>query len=123
MHSGWIDIFREVVVTVACCLRSNSSSALLVEVSQWCALDITHVRDSNNHRIIGIEVFSIELMVEGDNLRLTLIAILLLYFLQLLLHHLFTTLRVIKYFLQLCNEFHEIVILLMQLINTQTSKL
>ena len=62
-------------------------------------------------------------MVEGDDLRTTLVAVFLLHFEQILLHHLLTTLRIVENLLQVGDEFHQIIILLMELIDTQTREL
>ena len=62
-------------------------------------------------------------MVEWYDLRTTLVAILLLHLLQILLHHLLTTLWVVEDLLQLCDELLQVVELLMELIDTQTCQL
>ena len=123
VHCGRIDILCEVVVAMTGCLRTHTATALLMEVAKWCALDVTHVRDGDDNRIIGIEVFGIELVVEWDNLCTTLVAILLLNLEQILLHNLLTTLGVIENLLQLGNELLQVVELLVELINTQTCEL
>ena len=94
-----------------------------MEVVERRALDVTHVGDGDHHGIVGIEVLGIELVVEGNNLRATLVAILLLHLLQLLLHHLLTTLGVVQDFLQVGNQLHQVVVLLVELIDTQTCEL
>ena len=101
----------------------SASPALLVELIEVGTLDVTHVGDSDDHRIIGIEVFSIELVVEGNDLRTTLVTIFLLDFEQILLHHFLTTLRIVENLLQVGDELHQVIVLLMELINTQTSEL
>ena len=123
MHSGWIDILREVVVAGACSLRAYATTCLLTEVSQRSTLDISEVTHGHNDRIVWIEVLSIELMLVWDYLCTTLVAITLLHLLQLLLHHFLATLWVVQDLLQVGNEFHQCVILSMQLIHTQTGEL
>ena len=123
MHRGGIDILGEVVVAMTGGLGTDASPALLVEVVERRALDVTHVGDGDHHGIVGIEVLGIELVVEGNNLRATLVAILLLHLLQLLLHHLLTTLGVVQDFLQVGNQLHQVVVLLVELIDTQTCEL
>ena len=107
----------------AAAFGTQTATTLSMEVAQRRALDITHVANGDHHGIIGIEVLGIELMVEGDNLRLTLVAILLLHLQQVLLHHLLTTLGVVEDFLQVGDELHQVVVLLVQLIDTQASQL
>ena len=62
-------------------------------------------------------------MVEGDNLCAALVAILLLDFQQVVLHDLLATLRVVENLLQVGNQLHQVVILLVQLLDAQTCKL
>ena len=123
MHRGWIDILGKVVVAMTGCLGTNASPALLVELVEVGALDIAHVRNRNDHRIIGIEVLGIELVIEGNDLRATLVAILLLHFEQIVLHHFLATLRIVENLLQVGNELLQIVELLMKLLDTQTCQL
>ena len=94
-----------------------------MEVAQRSTLDVPHVRDGDDNRIIGIEVFCIELVVEWDNLCTTLVAILLLNLKQILLHNLLTTLWVVENLLQLGNKLLQVVEFLMQLVYTQTCEL
>ena len=123
MHCCWIDIFGEVFLTCASTLRTYTTTSLLLKVCKRSALNITKVTNSNNNRVIRIEVLSIKLMLIRDNLCTTVIAILLLNLLQLFLHHFLTTLRVIKNLLQVLDGLHQFLKLLMQLIKTQTCKL
>ena len=123
MHRGRIDILCEVIVAMAGSLRAHTATALLVELIQVGTLDVTHVRNGDNHRIVGIEVLGIELVVEGDNLCTTCVAILLFHLLQLVLHDLLAALGVVQDFLQVGNELHQVVVLLVQLVDTQTCEL
>ena len=104
-------------------LGTDASASLLVELVKLGALDVAHVRNGDDHRIVGIEVLGIELVVEGNNLGAALVAILLLHLLQFLLHDLLATLGVVEDFLQVGNELHQVVVLLMQLVDTQASQL
>ena len=62
-------------------------------------------------------------MVEGDDLRTALVAILLLHLQQILLHDLLAALGVVEDLLQLSNELLQIVELLVELIDTQACQL
>ena len=62
-------------------------------------------------------------MLVRNNLCAACIAILLLHFQELLLHHLLATLGVVEDFLQVVDELHQVVELLVQLVNTQTGEL
>ena len=94
-----------------------------MELVQRRTLDIAHMADGNHHRIIGIEVLCVELVVEGDNLCTTLVAILLLHLQQVLLHHLLTALGIVENLLQVGDELHQFVVLLVQLLDTQAGEL
>ena len=77
----------------------SATTCLLAELAQWSTLDISQVTDGDNHWVVGIEVFGIELMLIGDNLCTTGISILHLHFHQLVLHHLLATLGIVENFL------------------------
>ena len=62
-------------------------------------------------------------MVEGDDLRTTVVAVFLLHLLQLVLHHLLATLRVVQDLLQVSDQFLQVVELLVELVDTQTRQL
>ena len=123
VHRGRIDIFCEVVVAMTGSLGAHAATTLLVELAEWRALDVSHVGDGDDNGIVGIEVLGIELVVEGDDLRATLVAVLLLHLEQIVLHHLLAALGVVEDLLQVCDELHEVVVLLVELIDTQTCEL
>ena len=79
--------------------------------------------DSDDNRIIGIEILGIELMLSRNNLRATCISILCLHFLKVIFHHLLANLRIIENRLQVINLLHQVLIFLVQLIHAQTCKL
>ena len=62
-------------------------------------------------------------MVEGDDLRATLVAILLLHLDQILLHHLLAALRIVEDLLQVGDELLQIVVLLVELLYAQACEL
>ena len=62
-------------------------------------------------------------MVEGDDLRLALVAVLVFHLQQVLLHHFLAALGVVENFLQVGNELHQVVVLLVQLLDTQAGQL
>ena len=104
-------------------LGAHTATTLLVELAERRALDVSHVGDGDDNGIVGIEVLGIELVVEGDDLRATLVAVLLLHLEQIVLHHLLAALGVVEDLLQVCDELHEVVVLLVELIDTQTCEL
>ena len=123
MHRGRIDVLREVVVAVACTLGAHASASLCMELREGRALDVAHVRNGDDHGVVRIEVFGVELMVEGNDFRLALVAIFLLHLLQFLLHHLLAALGVVENLLQVGNQLHQVVVFLVQLVYTQAGEL
>ena len=62
VHCGGIDILYEVFIASVAALDSYASTVLCTELCERSALDVAHVRYCDNHRLIGIEVFSIEVL-------------------------------------------------------------
>ncbi len=104
-------------------LGSDTAASLLVELVELGALDVTHVRNGDDHGVVGIEVLGIELMVEGNDFRTALVAILLLDLLQFLLHDLLAALGIVQYLLQVGNKLHQVIVLLVQLVYAQARQL
>ena len=77
----------------------------------------------NNHRVVRIEVLSIELVLERLDFSTTLVAILLLHLVQLVLHYLLAQFGIVEYRLQISNLTLQFLKLSMQLIYTQTGQL
>ena len=120
MHCCRVDKLGEILLAGTCSLGPYSTAGLLTEVGQRCALDVAEMANSDDNRIVGIEVLSIELMLVGDNLRTTLITILFLDFIQVILHHLLAAFRVVENLLELIDSLHQVVILSMELVDLQT---
>ena len=123
VHRGRINIFGEVVVAMTGTLGTQAAASLCAELAERRALDVTHVRNGNNHGVVGIEILGIKLVVKGDNLRLALVAVLLLHFEQIVFHHLLATLRVVQNLFQVSNQLLQVVIFLMQLVDAQARQL
>ena len=123
MHRRRINILCEILVTCAGAFRSHAATSLLLEVGERSTLDIAEVADGDDDRVVGIEVLCIELVLVRDDFRTAVIAIFLLYLLQLCLHHFFTTLRVVQNLLQVLDGLHKFLKFLVQLIETQTRQL
>ena len=62
VHGGGIYILGEVLIASVRALASHSTTALLAEFGQSCTLDVSQVADCDYHRVIRIEVLSIELL-------------------------------------------------------------
>ena len=123
MHRCGIDILREVLFAGVCSLASHSATALLAELRQCGALDISQMAYGYDHRVVGVEVFGVELFARILYLRAAHIAVLLLDLLQLFLHHLLAQLRVVEYCLQVGYQLLQFLKLLVQLVHLQTGQL
>ena len=60
VHRGTIDVLDEVAVACGRALGTHAGTALSTELSQLCALDISEVRDGDDHLIISVEVLGVE---------------------------------------------------------------
>ena len=123
VHGGRIDELCEILFTAVGTLAADTTTGLLAELRQWSALDISQMTDRNHHRIVGIEVFGVELFARVFDFSTAFITILFLHFLQFILHHLLAKFRVIEYRLQIGNLALQFFIFGMQLIHTQTCQL
>ena len=61
VHGSRINMFYKVFITGLRTFRTYTTTILCTEFSQRSTFDITHMRNCNNHLIICIEVFRIEL--------------------------------------------------------------
>ena len=123
VHRCGIDILGEVAVAVVGSLVAHSAAALLAELAQRSALDVAQMADGDNHWVVGIKVLCVELLARVAYLSAALVAIFLLHFLQLVLHHLLAELGVGENLLQVSYELLQVVVLLVQLLHAQTSEL
>lgn len=104
-------------------LGAYASTGLLPELLQGRALDVAEMAYGDDHGVVGIEVFGIELMLVGDNLRATLIAVFLFHFLQIVFHHFLAEFGVIEDLLQIFDLLLQFVKLLVQLVGAQFGEL
>ena len=123
VHRGGIDILGEVGIAGLGSLAAHTATALLAELAQGGTLHIAHVTDGDDHGVIGIEVFGIELLAGVLDLRAALVAVFLLHLEQFVLHHLLAEFGVVENLLQIVDELHQLVILVVQLVHLQTREL
>ena len=123
MHCCRINKLREVLFAMTCSLCSHSTSSLFAELTQRCALDISHVTHCDYHWIIWIEVFRIELFAWIFDFCTALITVFFFYLVEFILHHLLAKFWVIKNLLQVSNLAFQLFILCMQLVHTQSGQL
>ena len=79
--------------------------------------------DSDDNGVVGIEVLGIELMLVRFDFRATLVAILLLHLNEVFLHNLLAQFGVVEDSLQMSDKFLKFLILIAQLVHTQTCEL
>lgn len=79
VHRGHIDVFDEVFVACGARLDAHAAPVLRPVFGQRSALDIAHVRNGDDHLVVGIEIFRIELFGTHDDFRAAFVAVLLLY--------------------------------------------
>ena len=123
MHSCRIDVLNEVFIAGFTTLRPYSTPILRVEFGQRSTLDITQMRNGNNHLIISIEIFRIKFFGSIYNLGTTFVSVFFLYFYQFILDDLFTKFIVGQDFFEVCNLLHQFFIFRMQLVLHQSGQL
>ena len=123
VHRGRIDILDEILVACLRTLGADTTTALCPELAQRCPLDISHMRNGDDHLIIRIKVFRIQLLGSVNDIGLSLVAILLLDLQQLVLDHLHTQVVVFQDLLQIGDQFLDLLIFRTQLVLLQASQL
>ena len=111
VHRGRIDVLDEVLVARGAPLGTPAAAVLRTVLGQRRALDVAHVRDGDDHVVVGVEVLGVELLRGVDNLRAALVAVLLLDLEQLLLDNLELHADVGQHLLQVGNLLFELVAL------------
>ena len=109
VHRGGIDLLDEVVVARRACFDADAAAALCLELGQRNTLDVTHVRHSDDHFVVGIEVFGVELFCAGQDFGSAHIAVLSLYLEQIVLHHLAAELVVREDLVVVFDFLHQVV--------------
>ena len=119
VHRSLIYFLDKVCVASRTGFRTDTATRLLTELGQRSTLDITEVRDGDNHIVIGVHIFRIELSCHLHDLRATLVGILIFDLQQLVVDHIITHHFVSQQLVQMRNQFLQLLILVLQLINTQ----
>ena len=65
----------EVLVTRSTALGADAAAVLRAVFGQRGALDVAHVRDGDDHVVVGIEILGVELLGGIDDLRTALVAV------------------------------------------------
>ena len=74
MHCGNVQMLNEILFPGCASPRPCPSPVLAAEFGQRSTLDVTHVRDSDHHLIVGIEILRIEFSCCRDYLRTAFVA-------------------------------------------------
>ena len=77
----------------------------------------------DNHWVVWIEVFWIELMVIWFNHGATCVTILLLHLVEFILHYLLAELRIVQNLVQVVDGLHQLIEFIVQLLQTQACQL
>ena len=122
VHRSLINPLDEVLITCATGFRTDTATALLTEVSQRSTFDIAQMRNSDHHLVVGVHIFRIELGSHLHNLRAALIAVFVLDLDKLGIDDVVTHLLAGQQLVQMRNQFLDLLIFRLQLIDTQTSE-
>ena len=104
-------MFDEVLVARGAALGTHSAAMLRAVFGQRRALDVAHVRDGDDHVVVGVEILGIELLRSIDDLRAALVAVLLLDLQQLVLDDLHLHRHVGQHLREVGDESHQLVAL------------
>ena len=103
VHRRGVDVFDEILVARLGALRSYSAPALRTEFAERRAFDIAHVRDGDNHLVVGVEILGIQFLRRIDNIRPTLIAVFVFDFLKLVFDDFHAKVVIFQNFGQICD--------------------
>ena len=123
VHSSRIDMFDEIFVTGFTSLRAYAATVLRTELRKRCTLDVSHVRDGDDHFVIGIEIFRIELFRSIYDFRTTVVAVFFFHFNQLVLDDLLAEFLVAQNFFEVSDLLHQVFVFGMELILHQSGEL
>ena len=123
VHRGGIDLLDEVVVARRACFDADAAAALCLELCQGNSLDVAHVAHRNDYFVVGIEVFGVELLGAGQNLRATCVAVLFLYLDEFVLDDLAAKGVVGENLVVVLNLLQQFVVLIMEVFLPQACEL
>ena len=123
VHSSRIDMFDKVFVTGFTSLRAYTATVLRTELRKRCTLDVSHVRDGDDHFVIGIEIFRIELFRSIYDFRTTVVAVFFFHFKQFVLDNLLAKFLVAQNFFEISDLLHQVFVFGMELVLHQSGEL
>ena len=101
----------EVLVARSTALGADAAAVLRAVFGQRGALDVAHVRDGDDHVVVGIEILGVKLLGGIDDLRTALVAVFFLDFEQLILDDLHLQADVGEHLLEVGDGFGQLVAL------------
>ena len=116
VHRSRIYVFYEVFFTRIAALGTDAATILSAEFAQRGALDISEMRDGDNHIIVCIEVLGIEIAGGVVDVCAALVTVFFFDFLEVGYHHSTTFVFVIKDELQLGCIFAKRISFVFQLV-------
>ena len=104
VHRRGVDVLDEILFTGVAAARAYAATVLCAEFGQRGAFDVAHVRDSDNHLVVGIKIFGVEIACGIVDFGATRIAVGIAYLYQFALYKLAAHMLVVEYFLQVCDK-------------------
>src|SRR5690606_3816414 len=123
MHCCNIHMLNESFFPGSASPLASTSPVRAAELGQRRPLDVTHMRNGNNHLIISVEILRIEFACGGNNLSPPFVSEFVLYLEKLILDNLHLELLVCKNLVQVFDEFFNLLVFSMQLILFQPGEL
>ena len=122
MHRSLVNFLDEVLVAGTAGLRTDTATRLLTEVGERRTLDIAEMRDSDDHVVVGVHIFGVELGRHLDDLGLTLVAVFLFDLLELGVDDVVAHLLAGEQLVEMRDEFLYLLVVVLQLVDTQAGE-
>ena len=123
VHRGRIDMFYEVLIAGFGTFGAYPTTVLCTEFAQRRTLDVAHVRDGDNHLVVGVEVFGVEFLGRIHDFGAALVAVFFFHLDEFVLNDLAAELVVHQDFLQVSNLFLDFLVFGVQLVLHQACEL
>ena len=117
-----MNVLDEVLITSRTGFRTDTAARLLTEVCQRRTFDVAEVRDGDNHIVVRIHILRVELGSHLHDLRLALVAVFLFDLDELCIDHVVTHLFAGEQFVQMCDQFLDLLIFSLQFVDTQAGE-
>ena len=94
VHRCLVDIFNKVLITCRTALSTYATATLRAKFCEGSTLNITEVANCDDHFVVSVKVFCVEVGEIRKNLSLALISVGFFYFNQFVLDDLFAKFRI-----------------------------